>query len=77
MKSALIMIRLSIPRSGSPDDNAVIYDMPDEEAIRWHSMVECNSDEVAEAEVSQACIRTSNLYSDSRSSARSDVPLKQ
>ena len=51
IKSALIVVRLSIPRSGSPEDQAVIYDMSDEEALKWHPMVERDGEEFSEAEV--------------------------
>ena len=37
---ALVMVKLRVPRSGSPEDLAVLYGMEDEEARKWREGVE-------------------------------------
>ena len=50
-QNALLNVRLSIPRSGSPEDNAVIYKMDDEEAKKWRSLTEQGEEEFSETQV--------------------------
>ena len=52
LRGALISIRLLIPCSGSPEDNAIIYKMEDEEAGKWRPLVEDGKGEFSETEVS-------------------------
>lgn len=51
LKSALVSVRLSIPRSGSPSVNAMVYKMTDDEAKKWYPMVERDGEEFTETEV--------------------------
>lgn len=37
---ALVMVRLRVPRSGSPEDLAIVYAMEDDEAMKWRDVVE-------------------------------------
>ncbi|EJC98842.1 POP1-domain-containing protein [Fomitiporia mediterranea MF3/22] len=40
LRSAIVGIRLSVPLSGSPENNAVIYKVDDEEVKKWRELVE-------------------------------------
>ncbi|KAI5123460.1 hypothetical protein M0805_008830 [Coniferiporia weirii] len=53
LRTALVTVRLSIPRSGSPEDNAVIYRISDEEARKWRPLLERDSSEFSETELSE------------------------
>ncbi|THH04517.1 hypothetical protein EW145_g5466 [Phellinidium pouzarii] len=53
LQSALVNIRLSIPRSGSPEDDAIIYKMSDEEARKWYALLERDKCEPSEKELSK------------------------
>ncbi|KAL5501441.1 POP1 [Sanghuangporus vaninii] len=53
LQSALVIVRLSIPQSGSPEDNAIIYKMHDDEAKKWRSLVEEAESEFTETQLSE------------------------
>ncbi|KAL5512825.1 hypothetical protein ACEPAG_3091 [Sanghuangporus baumii] len=53
LQSALVIVRLSIPRSGSPEDNAIIYKMHDEEVKKWRSLIEEGESEFTETQLSE------------------------
>lgn len=56
LKSALVQVKVDIPCSGSPEDNAIIYFVPDEEAKRWRDLIENEEKGVSEEEVCHRCI---------------------
>jgi len=53
LKSALLMVMLHIPRSGSPEDDAVIYELEDGEAQQWKDMLKRDADSARETELSE------------------------
>jgi len=53
LKAALLMAMLHIPRSGSPEDGAVIYELEDGEAKRWKDMLSQPADSACETELSE------------------------
>ncbi|KAH8108673.1 POP1-domain-containing protein [Phellopilus nigrolimitatus] len=53
LETALVAVRLSIPRSGSPEDNAIIYKMSDDEARKWRPLLEHDKCEFSESEMSE------------------------
>ncbi|KLO07616.1 POP1-domain-containing protein [Schizopora paradoxa] len=53
MKTALLMVMLHIPRSGSPEDDALIYELENDEAKRWKEMLDQPIDSVRETELSE------------------------
>lgn len=51
LKSALISVRIVLPCSGSPSENAMIYKMTDEEVRHWRPLLENNRGQFSETEV--------------------------
>lgn len=54
LQSALVAVSLSLPKSGSPDYNAMLYQLTDNEAKEWHAHIAHDSNEQTEEE---ACLR--------------------
>ena len=50
-QTALVSVRLSFPLSASPENDAVIYSMEDEEVHRWQLLLEGSSESQSESEV--------------------------
>lgn len=51
LQRALVSVRLSFPKSGAPDMNAMIYSLTDEESKAWHAFIADNASEQTEEEV--------------------------
>ena len=51
LRTCLVQVIVDIPCSGSLEDNAIIYSVPDEEAIRWRTLIDNRSGEISEEEV--------------------------